>query len=159
VIKTEAEVNARARRVALSVWPVLLLLTALSLIATMWIRPEVLNNYRAHPAGLLVPLVVCGALGVMLHGALAGLEKLAFGASCAYIAGMLVGAAVALYPKVLPATNPAYSLTIQNTAAADYGLKIGVTWWIVGMVLALAYFVFIYRMFRGKVRLEAEEGY
>ena len=62
-------------------------------------------------------------------------------------------------PKRLPATNPAYSLTIQNTAAADYGLKIGVTWWIVGMGLALGYFVFIYRMFRGKVRLEAEEGY
>jgi cytochrome bd ubiquinol oxidase subunit II len=160
VTKTEGELNARARRVALSVWPVLLVLTALSLIATMWIRPDVLNNYRAHPAGLLVPIVVCGALGVMLHGALARLEKLAFGASCAYIAGMLVGAAFALYPRVLPAsTSPAYSLTIQNTAAAPYGLKIGVAWWIIGMVLALGYFVFIYRMFRGKVRLEAEEGY
>ncbi len=160
VVKTEGEVQARARRVALSAWPALLMLTALSLIATMWIRPEALNNYHAHPVGLLVPLVVCGALGVMLHGALSGLERLAFGASCAYIAGMLVGAAFALYPQVLPATtDPAYSLTIHNTAAAGYGLKIGVAWWLVGMALALGYFVFVYRMFRGKVRLEAEEGY
>jgi cytochrome bd-type quinol oxidase subunit 2 len=31
-------------------------------------------------------------------------------------------------------------------------------WWFVGMILALGYFFFVYRMFRGKVRLEGE-GY
>jgi cytochrome d ubiquinol oxidase subunit II len=68
---------------------------------------------------------------------------------------MLVGAAFALYPVVLPAsTDPAYSLTIYNTAAGHHGLTVGLTWWILGMVLALGYFVLLYRMFRGKVRLE-----
>jgi cytochrome bd-type quinol oxidase subunit 2 len=38
-------------------------------------------------------------------------------------------------------------------------LIVGLAWWSVGMILALSYFVFIYRKFRGKVRLEAaEEG-
>jgi cytochrome d ubiquinol oxidase subunit II len=56
---------------------------------------------------------------------------------------------------VLPAsTDPAYSLTIYNTAAGHHGLTVGLTWWILGMVLALGYFVLLYRMFRGKVRLE-----
>jgi len=51
---------------------------------------------------------------------------------------MLVGAAFALYPVVLPAsTNPAYNLTIYNTAAARHGLNVGITWWIIAMVLAL----------------------
>ena len=57
-------------------------------------------------------------------------------------------------------TNPAYSLTIHNAKAADYGLKIGLVWWIIGMVLATGYFVFVYRYFAGKVSLPAEEeGY
>jgi hypothetical protein len=37
---------------------------------------------------------------------------------------------------------------------------IGFAWWSFGMVLALSYFFFVYRQFRGKVRLEAEDqGY
>jgi cytochrome d ubiquinol oxidase subunit II len=86
-------------------------------------------------------------------------EKAAFVASSFYIVGMLVGAAFALYPVVLPAsTDPALSLTIYNAAAGHHGLSVGFAWWSVGMILALGYFVFLYRMFRGKVRLEGE-GY
>ena len=67
----------------------------------------------------------------------------------------LVGAAFALYPMVLPAsTDPNFSLTIYNTAAGAHGLRVGFVWWTIGMVLALSYFVFVYRMFRGKVRVE-----
>ena len=39
---------------------------------------------------------------------------------------MLVGAAFALYPVVLPAsTDPSYSLTIYNSAAGHHGLVVG----------------------------------
>ena len=69
------------------------------------------------------------------------------------IVGMLVGAAFALYPVVLPGRDPQYSLTIENTAAGAHGLSVGLVWWTFGAVLAVAYFVFIYRMFRGKVVL------
>ena len=56
-------------------------------------------------------------------------------ASALYIVGMLVGAAFALYPVVLPAsTDPALNLTIYNTAAGHHGLAVGLTWWILGMV-------------------------
>jgi cytochrome d ubiquinol oxidase subunit II len=58
---------------------------------------------------------------------------------------------------VLPAsTGPALNLTIYNTAAAEHGLSVGLTWWIVGMILALGYFTLLYRMFKGKVQLESE---
>ena len=91
----------------------------------------------------------------MIWAASKGKEKLAFIASSLYIAGMLVGAVFALYPRVLPAsTDPAYSLTIYNSAAGRHGLSVGFAWWTLGAVLALGYFVFIYRMFRGKVSLE-----
>jgi cytochrome d ubiquinol oxidase subunit II len=158
-IKTEDELSQRASAVAVMLWPVQFFLTGCSLVATYFIRPHVMDNYREHPVGLLVPVMVAGSLGVMIWAAPKGKEKLAFVGSSLYIAGMLVGAAFGLYPMVLPArSDPAYSLTIYNTAAGHHGLVVGITWWILGAVLALGYFFFIYRMFRGKVRLEGD-GY
>jgi cytochrome d ubiquinol oxidase subunit II len=97
---------------------------------------------------------------VMLYAIRKGQNKVAFVGSALYIVGMLVGAAFALYPVVLPATtDPLHrSLTIYNTAAGHHGLTVGIMWWIPGMILTLAYFTFVFRMFRGKVRLEGE-GY
>jgi cytochrome bd ubiquinol oxidase subunit II len=157
--KTEGELNIRSRRVAMSLWPVLLLLTILSLIATTYVQPQVLGNYSLYPAGWLVPLDVAASLVLMLSAARQHKDKLAFIGSSLYIAGMLVGAAFALYPVVLPAsTDPTYSLTISNTAAGHHGLVVGLVWWILGAVIATAYFVFLFRMFRGKVSLEGD-GY
>jgi len=158
-VKTEDELNCRARTVAKWAWPVQLLLTVVGLVATVWIRPGVLENYRHHAIGFLIPVIVFGALAVMMHGMIKQSDRTAFVASAVYIVGMLVGAAFALYPVVLPAsTDPALNLTIYNTKAGEHGLTVGLTWWILGMTLALGYFFFLYRMFKGKVRLEGE-GY
>jgi cytochrome d ubiquinol oxidase subunit II len=155
VTKTEGELARRARAAALALWPVQLALTCISLAATYHIRPQVMDNYRKYPAGLLIPIVVLASLALILWATRQRKEKLAFVGSSIYIAAMLVGAVFALYPVVLPASiDPAYSLTIDNASAAHHGLVVGVTWWLIGMVFTLGYFVFIYRMFRGKVRLE-----
>ena len=157
--KTEAELNQRARAVVKWAWPIQLLLTVIGLIATVSIRPGVLDNYKHHMIGFLIPVIVFGSLAVMMHAMLKREDKIAFVSSAVYIVGMLVGAAFALYPVVLPAsTDPARNLTIYNTAAGSHGLRVGLTWWILGALLALAYFSFLFRMFKGKVRLEGE-GY
>jgi len=152
-IKTDQDLSRRARGIALLCWPVQFFLTCISLVATYFVRPEVMDNYSKHKIGLLIPIVVFGSLGVMLWANPKGKEKLAFIASSLYIAGMLVGAAFALYPVVLPARDRQYDLTIYNSAAGAHGLSVGFTWWILGAVLALAYFIYVYRMFRGKVHL------
>jgi cytochrome bd ubiquinol oxidase subunit II len=152
VLKTEGNVQQRAREVAMNVWPVQLLLTLISLMATWFVRPSIKENYLAYPIGFLIPVIVFVSLGMMLVHARKGRELQAFLASCAYITGMLVGAVFALYPVVLPAsTGEAYNLTISNTAAGHHGLSVGLVWWSIGMILTLGYFVFVYRMFRGKV--------
>jgi len=158
-VKTENELNQRVRTVALWAWPLQLILTIVGLIATCYVQPVVLDNYKQHAIGYLIPVIVFGSLAAMIYAIRKGQDKLAFVGSALYIVGMLVGAAFALYPMVLPAsTNPAYSLTIYNTAAGHHGLAVGFTWWALGMVLALGYFTLLFRMFRGKVRLEGE-GY
>jgi cytochrome d ubiquinol oxidase subunit II len=154
-LKTENEVNHRARRVVTTLWSFQLILTCISLPATYVVQPHVLDNYREYPIGLVIPIVVLGSLALLIRATRKEKEKLAFIASALYITGMLVGAIFALYPLVLPAsTDPSYSLTIQNSAAGHHGLVVGIAWWIPGMALALAYFTFIYRKFRGKVHLE-----
>lgn len=152
-LKTDADLARRARGFALLCWPVQFFLTCSSLVATYFIRPEVMTNYGKHAVGFLVPIVVFASLGLMLWANPTGKEKLAFAASSLYIVGMLVGAAFALYPVVLPARDRQYSLTIHNTAAGSHGLSVGFIWWTLGAVLAVGYFVFVYRKFRGKVEL------
>jgi cytochrome d ubiquinol oxidase subunit II len=158
-VKTEGSVNERARKIVTSLWPVLAIVTFVSLIATLWIRPGLLANYNKLPIGYAIPLLVVAALVAMkiLHGK--GNEKGAFVSSCLYLVGMLGGAAFASYPTVLAAsTDPSYSLTIQNTATGAYGMKVGFVWWTIGIVIAIGYFVFLFKMFRGKVSL-ADGGY
>ena len=153
--KTEADLNRPTRTTATRAWPVQLLLTVAGLVAIVSIRPALLDNYKHHAFGFVIPVIVFGSLAVMMHAIIKQADRIAFLASSVYIAGMLVGAAFALYPVVLPAsTDPARSLTIYNSAAGHHGLSVGFIWWILGMILALGYFFFVYRMFRGKVKLE-----
>ena len=72
VIKTEGDLSLRSRRVALLMWPIQFLLTVVSLIATNWMKPEVMDNYREHPIGLVIPLLVLASLGAMLWATLKG---------------------------------------------------------------------------------------
>ena len=158
-IKTDGDLSSRARATAIMLWPVQFFLTCFSFVATYFIRPSAIENYRLHPIGLLIPALVAASLAIMIWAAPKSEDRLAFLGSSLYIIAMLVGAAFALYPVVLPSSaNPEYSLTIFNTAAGHHGLAVGLAWWLLGAVLALAYFLFIYRMFSGKVRLEGQ-GY
>jgi len=82
-----------------------------------------------------------------------------FLASAAYLAGMLASAAFGVHPFVLPAIGDArHALTVDNAAAPGAGLRIGLAWWVPGMLLAVAYCAYTCRRFRGKVTLEGE-GY
>ena len=159
-LKTEGEIHVRTRKVAAAGWLALVALTVLSLIATLSIRPQVLDNFRSYPLGWIIPLLVLGSLVAMPLLGRRGDDWGAFLSSMAYIAGMLGGAAFAVYPNLLTAsTDPTYSLTIHNAKTGAYALRVGLVWWLLGMVLATGYFTFLYRSFRGKTTLGEEGGY
>jgi cytochrome bd ubiquinol oxidase subunit II len=154
--KTSGDLNTRAMRAAQYSIPALAVVTFLSLIATLSIRPELQNNYQRFPLLYVVPLIVVASLIAMVVWNKRGDEKRAFLASCAYLATMLVGAAIGVFPNLLTSTtDPSLNITIYNAASGYHSLSIGLIWWTFGMALAIGYFVFIYRMFRGKVSIEA----
>jgi len=152
--KAEGDLNSRARKVVSTLWPVQVAVTIFGAIATVYAVPRVLDNYSRWPVEYVAPIIVSGSLVYLYFAPSRGHEKAAFLASCVYIAGMLAGAAFALYPNVLPASpGQQYSLTIDNAATGAHGMAIGLVWWTLAIILAIGYFVLAYRMFRGKVDL------
>lgn len=159
-MKTEGALQLRARGIAKRCWWALVLMTIASLVATVYIRPQITDNFRLRFWGWIIPIVVVVALSSMIYFLASQRDRAAFLSSTAYIAGMLGGAAFAMYPYLLPASSdPSFSLTIFNSRTGDYSMRVGLVWWLVGMALAVAYFIFLYRFFRGKVTLEDSEGY
>jgi cytochrome bd ubiquinol oxidase subunit II len=158
-VKTEDELNGRARGCTKLLWPVLLVLTTLSLWATLTIRPEWIANYKTLPVAFAIPVLVLASILAVAYFTRKGDDKKAFLASSAYLVLMLVGGVFALFPNVLPASTGAqFNLTIENTKTTAYAMKVGLVWWSIGIVMALCYFVFVYRMFKGKVNLD-DGGY
>ncbi len=159
VLKTSGALQGRARRAAAAAWWVVMPLTLLLTWVTFRVQPHVPKRLRENPWGFIFPGLALG--GLLLARAYAGrrADRAAFLSSCTYIVGMMTSAAFGLYPYVLPAnTDPALGLTVHNAVAGEHGLRVGLVWWIPGMILAAGYFTFIYRRFAGKVTLEGE-GY
>ncbi len=155
-VKTEGALQQRARKAVALLCGPLFVLTVVSLIATMKIRPQSLNNYNAHPVAYVIPLgVVLSLVGVLVFSRRHD-DKRAFRACAVYLVLMMVGAAVGLYPALLPSiTDPALDLTVERSRTGLYALHVGTIWWGFGMLLAVGYFVVMYRMFRGKVDLRS----
>ncbi len=153
-LKTSGAVSDRSGRTAGRAWWAIVVLTAIITAVTFKVQPQVMANFRSWPWGAVFPLLgVAGLAGVKYELATRN-QKKAFYASCAYLTGMLTSVVFGLYPMVLPARNPAYSLTVSNAKAGLYGLQIGLIWWPIGMVLAAGYFTYLYRSFAGKVSLD-----
>lgn len=159
-VKTEASLQLRARRTIVVAWIPLALLTLLSLIATMSIRPQTLNNYKAFPPAFLIPAGVVLSLLALIYFSRKGSDHRAFTASCVYLSLMMIGAAAGLYPSLLPSiTNSAQDITIARALTGPYALRVGLIWWIFGIGLAIMYFVIVYRLFRGKVDMHSDGHY
>ncbi len=155
-IKTTGDLELRARRVVTPVLLVLVLLTMVSLLATIRVQPASLANYLAYPVTFVVPVgVVASLAGVWIYNRIKKPLR-AFLCSSLYLVLMLVGACWGLFPTLLPATTGAdRSITLSNAISGSYTLHIGLIWWAIGMALAAAYFTFVYWMFRGKLKPEA----
>ncbi len=159
ILKTEGDLERRARSIASYLWPALLVVTLIGLPATVIARPSSLHNYVDHPIAFLVPLFVIASLLTMLIATRKRIGLLAFLGSCAYLAAMLGGAAAGLFPVLLPTVGDnGRDLTIALAAAGPHTLHVGLVWWTLGMMLATMYFCIVYWLFRGKVPTQLD-GY
>ncbi len=153
--KTEGDLQERARNSARISWFGVLLLTLVVTIATFVIQPAVPASFVDRPWGYVFPvLALTGLIGIMMFRRSPGKELKAFLSSCLFIVGMLTSTVQGVFPNVLPSnTNPELALTITNASAPAYGLKVGLGWWIPGMIIVAGYFIYSYGRLAGKVKV------
>ena len=146
--KTQGILEQRARRAAAHLWWGVVALVVIITLASFRVQPHLGESFRARPWGYIFPVIAAlGLVSMKMFGGLRG-----FLASCGFLVGMLTSVVFGVYPLVLPSNgDPALSLTIENAAAAPYGLGVGLIWFIPGIALATSYFVYTYRSFAGKV--------
>ena len=156
-LKTEGDLELRALDCARKLWPAVLVITLLSLPATVVARPNSLENYRSHPIAFLAPIAVLVGLGTIIVALRKSSTLISFLGSCLYLAAMLTGAAAGLFPTLLPSVgNQGQDVTIARAIAGEHTLHVGLVWWSFGILLALLYFGIVYWLFRGKVSQHAD---
>jgi len=151
VWKTSGPVRDRSRAWARKAGRALVPLGAAAVLATAWVQPALFQGLVARPWAVgLAPLVPGGFLAAAWSLG-RGRELPAFVSSCVCLLGLLGTTAAANDPVWLRSTlDPAHDLTVANTAAASYGLRVAAIWWAVGMALAGGYGVYVFRSIRGK---------
>ncbi len=155
-LKTGGDLEQRAREIVPRAWGVLILLTIVSLVATVKVRPASLDNYFHYPVTFVIPIGVVASLVAIFVWNRNGAALKAFLASSAYLFFMLAGACWGVYPVLMPATTgSANDITLARALSGPHTLAVGLAWWLFGMALAIGYVVFVYSRFKGKVGAHA----
>ena len=153
-IKTEGELHDRAASMAKKLWAPLLVVAVVFLVATAF-STKLYNNYLKMPPLFFIPLLaVVGLLMTRVFMAKASFWKAWFASGLTIVSATLFGV-VGLYPSLLPSSlNPAYSMTIYNSASSPLTLKIMLVVALIFVPLVIAYQAWVYSLFRHKVSEE-----
>jgi cytochrome d ubiquinol oxidase subunit II len=158
--RTDGVVQGRSHTLARGL---ALLLTAtwpLVTWATVRVNPGMFRAFATRPlAWLAVTVALAGLIAVFV-----GLRRgaaIAFIGSCGFIAGLLGATAASVFPVMLRSVPDAsLSITAYGASNDAAGLRTALKWWSLGFPLAIAYFVLLLRLHRGKAVAAADgEGY
>lgn len=159
VWKTAGRVRERSRRCAGIVWGLVAAVGILTTIATAVVQPRLYPTLVSRPWTWVLAIGVVASLVLVFVNLRRVAELPAFLSSVGFIVCLLAATAAGMYPNMLLSTvNPAYTLTAHNSHAGELGMRVALVWWLLALALAVAYFTYLFRSFRGKVKLE-EHGY
>ncbi|MCA9473100.1 MAG: cytochrome d ubiquinol oxidase subunit II [Nitrospirales bacterium] len=159
MMKTEGAVFQRSWQFAKAgSWAVFpLVLVNLFILSSL--HPAFWENFSRYPVGYVLPIASTASLMAMVACSRMGKSTGAAVSSCVFILTGLGVTGWAYYPNLLiSTTDPALSLTIYNSAASDYGLRVGLVWFSIGFPLVLLYTFYAYRSFWGRVTRSSVEG-
>jgi cytochrome d ubiquinol oxidase subunit II len=157
--KTEGDLAERARGWAFLSGVVCVSLFVLLSIWTIAVHPRLTANFHASPILWAVPALTLACFVLALLSVLANVPPRAFLFSSLAIAGLMGIVGASLFPNLVPALDaPDLSLTIHNASSSRLTLTAMLILALVGMPVVVAYTIWVYRKFAGKVRLEGD-GY
>ncbi len=158
MLKTEGSVQIRAKGLFNKVWTGFVLLYVAATGLTYVVAPSLFANYKQYPVLLAVPALAIVGLLLALRGVASSKYGTAFVGSSLTLAGIILTLAGGLFPKWVPALDPAHSLTIYNASSSPLTLKIMLIIALLGVPIVLFYTIYVYWIFRGKVKA-GQTGY
>jgi cytochrome d ubiquinol oxidase subunit II len=153
-IKTQGDLHHRAVSVASKLWPVLLVVAVIFLAASIFVTPLYIN-YLNHPILFAVILItVISLLGIKVFLVKQAYFKAWFSSALTIVGATFFGV-IGLYPNMFPSNiNTTYNLTAHNSASSPLTLKIMLVVVIIFVPIVLAYQIWSYNLFKGKVTEE-----
>lgn len=155
--RTEGELQARAGRLATSLW-LAEAVVAVVFLAMTWFSTRLWQHVLAKPVLLVLPLLAVAGLLLTRIFAAKGAWWKAWFASSALILGAVLFGVAGLFPDLLPSSlDPAASVTAFNAASSPLTLKIMLGVVLCFLPVVIGYQLWVYLAFRDTVTAESIE--
>jgi cytochrome d ubiquinol oxidase subunit II len=154
VMKTEGALHAKLRRWSEKCMVLFFLVYFMTTCATLIYMPFMTHRMQECPWLFAFPLLAFFLFGCIPSLFAKGRDGTAFLCSCLGI-GCLIGMfGIGTYPVLVRSNlDPQYSFTLFNCASSPLTLKLLLIIVLIGVPLVLGYGFYIYRIFRGKVKI------
>ena len=150
-IRTSAELQARAARLAAKLWPLVVAAAVVFLVAS-WFKTDLYANYLAHPVlFVVIAVTVVALLTVRVFIARQAWFR-AWAASALTIVGATFFGVIGLFPNLFPSSlDPAFNLTARNASSSPLTLQIMLVVAIIFVPIVIAYQAWSYHTFKDPV--------
>jgi cytochrome d ubiquinol oxidase subunit II len=149
--KTDGDLQERAGALARKIWPLVLLLAVIFLLATLRVT-NLYDNYLARPVLFLIPLVAVFALLLTrVFMAVSSWWKAWLASALTIVSTTLFGV-VGLFPNLIPSSlDPKFSMTVTNSSSSPLTLKIMLAVALTFVPIVIAYQVWVHFLFKDKL--------
>ncbi len=156
VLKTDGELNQRVRTWVRPTIIAFIIMYVVVTMATLLYLPHLATPFRDHPVLFLVPGLSVLAIANIPRAVHLGRELQAFLSSSVAMALLLVLFGIGMFPELIHSRpNPELSMTAFNASSSQKTLQTMLIMAGIGMPLVLGYTFHIYRVFKGKVKLDS----
>jgi len=157
--RTDGELQQRMARWTTGAWTVFVVLYLVVTVATFFVAPYYFEGIQGNPLLWILAAVLLGSIGYIPVAVNGKTFTRAFLASAGAIASLVGLFGLSLYPRMVPSSiDLSNSLTIYNASSTPRTLTVMLIVALIGMPLVIAYTVYVYRVFMGKIVI-TKDGY
>lgn len=155
VMKTENRLYAKLTILTKNTTIFFVMSYLVTTLYTLIYMPQLSDDFKNNPELFILPLLAIFAIASITRQVAKRRYRLAFLSSALAMSFLLILVAIELFPViVISSIDPAYNLTVYNSASSDGSLKIMLIIAAIGVPLVAAYTTFVFWTFKGKVRLD-----
>jgi cytochrome bd ubiquinol oxidase subunit II len=147
-IKTSGDLQSSAKVWIRNSWRLLIIFLILTVLLVAVTDASKITTIFSNITGYLILLVLLAALISLPIFLNRGYPVRGFLSSSLIIFSMMAVVGATIFPNMVPALNPEFSLTIYNASSTPLTLTVMLVMALIGMPIVVAYTAYIYLLFR-----------